>query len=270
MRARLAAVFALAFSSLAAVASVAAQQAPPAPWLGVGIEDGPRGVRVSEVVAGTPAAVAGVRAGDQIAAVGEHRTAAPADLVRVVAGYQIGDPVELSLVRGDRPLKVLVHLSARLDDDELLQRRLVDRAAPGFELPVVGAGGAAPARVSGKLTGHRGKVVVLDFVATWCHPCKATYGPLAELSAAHPGELVVLGVASEPEAAVRAYAARERLGFPVLVDEGAAVRKRYRTAKTPTLVVIGRDGIVRYAGIGGGLELDHAIFAAEQALRERP
>lgn len=267
MRARLAVVLALASISILAAAPARAQA--PAPWLGVGIEHGPRGVRVSEVVTGAPAAVAGLRAGDQIAAVGEHATPTPNDLVRVIARYEIGDAVELSLLRDDRPLKLIVHLAARLDDDELLQRRLVDRAAPAFELPVVAAGGSKP-RVSGKLADHRGKVVVIDFVATWCHPCKSTYGPLAALAAAHPTDLVVLGMASEPAAAVRAYATRERLAFPVLVDDGATTRRRYRVSKTPTLVVIGKDGVVRYAGIGGGLELDHAIFAAEQALRETP
>lgn len=239
---------------------------PPRPWLGVGIERGTVGVRVNEVIDGSPADAVGIRFGDQIVAVAGTAVRTPDELVAAIGNHAIGTPVEMKVVRAGRRLTLKPQLSAMLDDHEILQRRLVDKPAPRFRLPVVGGTDES----MGDLDDHRGKVVVIEFLASWCQPCKSTYQPLTELAAAHRGDIVVIGISAEPEATIRKFLGRYQLGFPVLRDDGARVRwNAYRSNKTPTLVVIDRDGLIRYAGIGADLNLDNALFHAERAARER-
>jgi peroxiredoxin len=259
---------ALAFAALALAAAAGAARADGEgsaaerpPWLGVGIEDGERGVRITEVIDGTPADRAGLAVGDEIVRLDGRPLGAADDLQTRLHGRQSGDGVWLDVARGTRRLRVRAVLAPRLEDAEVLERRLLDKPAPRFDLPL--ATGAGP----GDLARMSGKVVVIEFLATWCGACKTTYRALSDLDERRRGDgLVVLGIGDESEAALRALASVENLPFTVLRDVGGSARRTYRVTDLPTIVVIDRAGVVRYAGVGGGLPVDHAVFAAERAL----
>jgi len=113
--------------------------------------------------------------------------------------------------------------------------------APDFTLP----------RVDGKpgsiaLSSLRGKVVVLDFWATWCPPCQAMLPTMHELSAEMaPQGVAFLGVDSDgPQTArddVERYVIEHGLPYPVVYDEGVA-NDLYRVRALPTMVVLTKDG----------------------------
>jgi peroxiredoxin len=93
--------------------------------------------------------------------------------------------------------------------------------------------------------GH--SVVLIDFWATWCEPCLAEMPHLNELYEHNKDRgLVVLGVAMDgPDtvADVRAYVQRNRLGFPVLLDQESRAVSLYNPKRAaPFSVLIGRDG----------------------------
>ena len=235
------------------------------PWLGVGIEDGERGVRITEVIEGTPAARAGILVGDEIARIDGRPLTTPGDLLTRLQGRKSGDELALEVARGARRLRVRARLAPRLEDGEILERRLLDKPAPAFDLPLASGSG------NGDLARLSGKVVVIEFLATWCGACKTTYRALADLDERRRTDgLVVLGIGDESEPALRALAAQERIPFAVLRDVGGGTRAAYRVSDLPTILVIDRSGVVRYAGIGGGLPVDHAVFAAERALGDKP
>jgi cytochrome c biogenesis protein CcmG/thiol:disulfide interchange protein DsbE len=137
-------------------------------------------------------------------------------------------------------------------------------AAPGVEAPAFRASvlGGEPT----SLGEHRGKVVLLDFWATWCPPCVASMPALQRAHERYQGEgLVVLGVNQEPNdlASVRAFVARRGLEFPIVVDEGE-VAPAYGVFSFPTSVLVGRDGVIRavHRGPVGEAQLGREIEAA--------
>lgn len=125
-------------------------------------------------------------------------------------------------------------------------------------------GGAAPDFEAEVLDGppfslkeHQGRVVVLDFWATWCGPCKMSLPALQqtyEQYRDHPGVTVVSVNTDAPqqrEEIVRSFMKSRRFTFPVLLDDPRqSVQARYGVQAIPTLVVIGPDGKVRTVKVG--------------------
>lgn len=105
------------------------------------------------------------------------------------------------------------------------------------------------------LAALRGQVVLVNFWATWCEPCRDEMPSLQRLAARFAGRpLVVLAVnMDEPESRVRKFLEQMPLGFPVLTDPGRAATRAWNVRLLPASFVIGPDGRVRYMASG---ELD--------------
>ncbi len=120
------------------------------------------------------------------------------------------------------------------------------RTAPGFRLSHLGGQGTL------ELDELRGRVVLLNFWATWCKPCEdempameRLYGRLGQ----EDFELVAVSVDDDPEA-VEAFRRRLGLTFPVLLDPGARVARRYQTTGYPESFLIDRAGILVFKYVG--------------------
>lgn len=98
----------------------------------------------------------------------------------------------------------------------------------------------------------RGQVVLVNFWATWCPPCRAEMPAVDRLySANRDAGLVVLAVnQQEDPGAVRAFAAQFNLSFPILLDPDGTVNARYNVTALPTSFFIDRKGIIRNVVIG--------------------
>jgi thiol-disulfide isomerase/thioredoxin len=128
---------------------------------------------------------------------------------------------------------------------------LVGEEALPFASTIVGGEGADEGdRIV--LDSLRGRVVVLDFWASWCPPCRASVPALEEFSRAHP-DVVVLGVNVESERRapfVRAAHAELGATYPTVHDEDGTLQAAYRITGLPTLLVIDAEGRVRDAHVG--------------------
>ena len=124
------------------------------------------------------------------------------------------------------------------------------------------SGGRTPPLVLADLDGksydlaaHRGKVVLVNFWATWCEPCRDEMPALGRLQKKlDPKRFVVLAVnADEPESRIRKFLEQTPLGFPTLLDPERKAGKAWNVRVLPASFVIDRDGRIRYTAIG---ELD--------------
>ena len=114
------------------------------------------------------------------------------------------------------------------------------RQAPAFVLPALDGS-------STRLEEYRGQVVLLNFWATWCPPCRAEMASMEALYRAYRHrDLVILAISTDVEGAqvVQPYIRSRGLTFPVLLDPTGAVAHRYAVRGLPTTYLIDRAGLV--------------------------
>ena len=126
-----------------------------------------------------------------------------------------------------------------------LHQRMVGRKPPPLRL-------ATSAGKQGRLPDTEGKVVVVDFWATWCGPCMKALPENVRLMEEYGDEgLVIIGVHDSRRGADRmdSVAADQKLDYPLFVDKNGQSTKSWRVAFWPTIAVIGRGGKVRAVGL---------------------
>lgn len=118
----------------------------------------------------------------------------------------------------------------------------VRKRAPDFELTTFDGKGI-------RLEDLRGKVVLLNFWATWCPPCKAEMPDLNALHQQYGAEhdFLVLGVNDDESAdVVGAFARQQGIAFPLLLDpHGLVMEKLFDVRYLPTSYIIDREGNIR-------------------------
>jgi thiol-disulfide isomerase/thioredoxin len=120
-------------------------------------------------------------------------------------------------------------------------RAKVGSVAPDFTLPTLSG-----SKVT--LSHLRGKVVVLTFFASWCHPCEEDMPVLQRLQDRQPEKVTVIGVNYQDFAGdTRDFVNRLHVSFPALVEDSTQnpVAKRYDVHAMPDTVFIDAQGVVR-------------------------
>jgi peroxiredoxin/outer membrane lipoprotein-sorting protein len=108
-----------------------------------------------------------------------------------------------------------------------------------------------------RLSSFRGKIVLLDFWATWCPPCRKEMPSIEKLHRQFAGkDVVVLGINDEDSATVKSFLKKNEYSLPTLLDSKKNVHRLYGARAIPTVIVIDRDGVIRAHYIGGRSEAD--------------
>jgi peroxiredoxin len=120
-------------------------------------------------------------------------------------------------------------------------------------------GGAAPALelrdTEGKLhrlADYRGSVVLVNFWATWCEPCREEMPSMERLRTAMQGKrFVVLAVnVGEGARAARAFGEKMRLGFALVLDSDTKTARAWSARVLPASFIVGPQGDIRYSYFG--------------------
>ncbi len=253
----------LAGLGLALAVRLPAAELPKA-WLGVAFEDVPPAqvpraldpvtaegpVRVVRVFKGSSADQAGLQSGDLLLGINGQLLHGRKTLLDSVQSKGIGDVVTLRLGRAGKILTQKLALSPRPQDLSALTQSLVGSAAP----PLRGRYYHLPAGTMAQL---RGKVVLIDFWATWCGPCRMTLPALQDLYRRYRDRgLVVIGVSSEDSATLASFQKESGQDYPLLEDPGALTTRDYAAFAYPTAVFVDRKGVVQRVEVGAHDEAD--------------
>jgi peroxiredoxin len=123
-----------------------------------------------------------------------------------------------------------------------------------------------------KLGQFHGKVVLLNFWATWCGPCSAEMPNIEQVYQGSSHEDIAILAVNQGEFAeqVRGYADLYHLHFPILLDDHGKVGNLYRVQALPTTVFVDRSGIIREVHIGGPMSQDFIQAHIQSLLRKSP
>ena len=106
-----------------------------------------------------------------------------------------------------------------------------------------------------RLADYRGKVVLVNFWATWCEPCREEMPSIERLRqslAGKPFEVLAVNI-GEPLGRIERFLEKMPLGFPMLLDRDTGAAKAWKARVVPATFLVGPDGRIRYAHYG---ELD--------------
>jgi len=98
---------------------------------------------------------------------------------------------------------------------------------------------------------YRGKVVYLDFWASWCVPCRKSFPWLNELAKKYPDDLVVVGINVDHErSAANRFLEKYPAHFPLVFDPEGVLAKKYQLQGMPSSVWLDREGDIAERHIG--------------------
>lgn len=146
---------------------------------------------------------------------------------------------------------------------------------PSSETPSVEIGRPAPLFKLTDLTGqeisldqYKGKIVMLDFWATWCGPCRMTMPLLEKLQKEYTNNMVLLAInLQESEDVVREYMRQQGLSSHVLLDKKGSLGEIYGTDAIPMQVLIDKEGIIRDIKTGFSPSMISQLRAEIERLR---
>lgn len=244
---------------------VQASNAPP--WMGITMDKGgDTGVRVEHVVRGSPAHAAGIRTGDRIVSLDGSRVTSPSEISRSVSSRRAGDKIVVGIERTGTPITASVVLAPRPTTDAILRMDLVGAPAPAWTRvsPLAGA--------PSSIAQLKGKVVVVDFWASWCGPCRLIAPKLGALKDRFGVQgLAVVGLTTDDAERAAVFAERHRMRYPVVIDEAGETSRAYGVTALPTMVLVDKKGVVRDVFVGfdptGDTRLEASI---KKLLAENP
>ncbi|MGO9712074.1 MAG: TlpA family protein disulfide reductase [Polyangiaceae bacterium] len=123
---------------------------------------------------------------------------------------------------------------------------LVGSNVPSFAAPSANGKGRATVQP------NDGKVLIVDFWATWCEPCKKSFPKLEDLYVRYKQsgmEIVAVSEDDENEG-INGFGSSFGAKFPLVWDSGKAIASKWQPKSMPSTFIVDRKGVVRYVHLG--------------------
>ena len=138
----------------------------------------------------------------------------------------------------------------------------IGQPAPSFKLPDMDGNEIS-------LENFKGKIILLDFWATWCTPCRMTMPVVEKLSKEYQDDMVLVAVnMREAKDVVEEYAFEQAIGSLIALDEEGTVSNTYGAYAIPMQFLIDRYGVVRHIQTGYGSNMASQMRAQIEQLRQ--
>ncbi len=140
----------------------------------------------------------------------------------------------------------------------------VGQPAPDFTVPDLSGQPVTLQSYKGK------KVVMMDFWATWCGPCRMSMPGLQELADKFKGQDLEILSVNQGETAdqVSQFINRQKYTFHVVLDQDQAIANKYSVQAIPTLVIIDKNGVVQWLSVGYSKNEDDLRELVEKLIKK--
>ena len=236
-------------------------------WLGIHMEQSAPpaipGILVKSVHPGSPAEKTDLQIGDLIVAIDDVNTLSLQQFSFMIRSQVPGSKLILALERDGEKLNREVELSAR-PDPSVANKKMTNKAAPAFAVTLLESG------LTHRLEDYRGKVLLLEFWATWCGPCIQAIPALNNVRAKFSAdEVAILAISDETRDKVMQFQPKDQMEYTVALSTTA--KRDYQVHAIPTAFLIDPQGIVRWTHVGYGGDRAEGVLARqiEMLLAER-
>lgn len=228
-----------------------------APWLGFSFKKEPYQNQIALVVEGihpsSGALAAGLSSGDKVISVNEKQITSVGVVQDVLKKKKVGESISIRFIRDGKEQTAKIKLTDRPDDisnwtGSAIGSKMVDFGQNFY--------------ANGEKRQAKPKVILLDFWATWCMPCRQTLPILERLYNKYAKEgLEVVGISKESLSVLKSFYQKNASVYPLYRDADFKFSNHYRITSVPTLMLLDQNGYIQkvWAGVPNEAQLDQII-----------
>jgi thiol-disulfide isomerase/thioredoxin len=253
---------------------VALAQGPQSvrPWLGIEIDAGAEGVKIKSTFKDTPAANAGLEAGDEVLEISGLAVKTPSELIKTVGSKGVGHTVQVKFKRAGKIMTKDITLVVMPDLLSVAKKNLLNQPAPKFDAKIVRTKNK---NKTGKyqIGSVTGRVTILEFWATWCVACVQSHPFVLDFAKQNEGKIDVVAISADKMPELKRHFAKlsqviAEKNDPIIYvqDEDGEINKKFMTPAIPMFVLIDKQGNIVEIEVGGGSILQTILQKAKALL----